>query len=231
MIDFNYEKIIIIKYTSGGGGRFLLNCLGLSDDSILLSPTLAKMQLENRLPIEKKLKYLLWALEQSRLKKSWNELNLVEYNFFGISDHDYYEMSENDIKNFEYNDIVDQCIKNNKFIFISEHFDEYIQKLLNCWKNSKFILFENEENFIKSRNNIIQGESRKKYFEQTNKLNLKSIEGLYDNPSYKWNSEWYFSKEKTISEIKKIYELFDMTGFNEKAISLYYDKWMNVIFD
>jgi hypothetical protein len=70
MINFDYDKVIILKYLPGGGGKFLSGCLGLSDDAVLMRKDLAQMQLDGKLSIEKKLKYLLLSTEQQFKKKN-----------------------------------------------------------------------------------------------------------------------------------------------------------------
>ena len=142
-LNFNYDRIILLKYNFGGGGRFLINCLGLSDDATFLCPAISKLQLSGKFPPEKKLKYLLIRLRKCRNTREWDELGLTDKSFWRISDHDFYFRSEEDIINYNYPEVISECIDNGKYIFISTHEDEYIRKLKNCWKNCKYI-FKNE---------------------------------------------------------------------------------------
>jgi hypothetical protein len=216
-----------------GGANFLSACLSLSDDVVFAQTKLAEMQLNDNLSIEKKWKYLQFVIKKDIFNNSWSDCGISEQNFYGIHDNDYYDMSEEDILNFNYPKIVSECISNNKFIIATEHYDLYAQKILNCWKNCKLIKFVNYKSFIKNR---IQNKNmsvfvtpfRVEYNKKVKSLNLKSIEGLYNN-AYKWDCDWYFSKDKTIYEIEKLYDFLAISEFNAKIVSDFYDLWVNVI--
>lgn len=216
-----------------GGGSFLSVCLSLSDDVIFQQTKLAKMQLSGNFSIEKKWKYLQLVTRKDIFNKNWTDFGINERNFYGIHDRDYYTMTEEDIINFNYNKIVSECINNNKFFINTLHHDFYAQKILKCWKNCKLIRLVNQKSFVKNR---IQSKNftifnTKKRFEYTNfykNLNLKPIEELYDN-AYKWDCDWFFSKDKTIYEIEKLYDFLTISEFNAKIISDFYDLWVNII--
>jgi hypothetical protein len=229
-LDFNYKKIIILKYDFGGGGRFLINSLGLSEDSVFLCPKITNLQLIRKFPPERKLLYLLATLKRCRNTNTWDELNLIDKNFWGISDHDFFVMNEDDIINYNYSDTIFKSIQKNKFIFLSTHEDEYIKKLRNCWKNSKYIIFKNENIFKESRNNIIENKNSDKYFKIKSKLNLNILGETSKNYDYVWDSSWYFSEEITIKKIKELYDKFEIPGFNQNLISKYYNAWIDTIF-
>ena len=38
----------------------------------------------------------------------------------------------------------------------------------------------------------------------------------------------YLNEEKTLNEVKKIYDILNLSGFNEQAISEYYRKWIKI---
>lgn len=229
-LNFYYDKIIIFKYNFGGGGSFLINSLGLSEDSIFRCPKITNMQLSGKFPPEKKLFYLLATLKRCNNNNTWDELNLTDKNFWGISDHDFFILNEDHIINYNYPNIVAKSIEKNKFMFLSTHEDEYIKKLRNCWKNSKYIIFKNENLFREKRNNIIENENFDIYFKIKSKLNLNILEETFKNYDYIWDSSWYFSKEITIKKIEELYNKFQISGFNENFISKYYDVWINTIF-
>jgi hypothetical protein len=234
MINHNYDKFILIMFPQLSGGCFLSCCLSLSDDVVFQIPKLSEMQLNNNFSIEKKWKYLqLVTTRDIFITTNWTDFGICEKNFYGIHDSDYYDMIEEDILNFNYPKIVSECISNNKFIIATEHYDLYAQKILNCWKNCKLIKFVNHKSFIKNRIQnknipIFCTQSRIKYNEKVKSLNLKSIEGLYDN-AYKWDCDWFFSKDKTIYEIEKLYDFLTISGFDAKILSNFYDLWINII--
>ena len=227
-INFNYDKVILVKYDFGGGGRFLINCLGLSDDSTFLCPKITELQLLEKFSSEKKLKYLLVRLNQCRKTKRWDELDLTDKNFWGISDHDLFFRSEVDILNYNYPEYVSKCIDNQKYIFLSTHEDEYIRKLKRCWKNCKYITFKNETIFRNARSNII--ERKRDYFKMKKKLNLSSLKNIDNECEFVWDSSWYFSEDITVQKVKELYDHFHISGFDATMISKYYNAWIDTIF-
>jgi len=102
--------------------------------------------------------------------------------------------------------------------------------ILNYWKNSKVIVFKNENKFRLTRKiknfwperkieNFARRHLAKKVLFDSTK---------YDNKLYEWDCDWYFSKDKTISEIEKLYDSFGLSGFNAKMISEFYEVWIEV---
>ena len=54
-------------------------------------------------------------------------------------------------------------------------------------------------------------------------------EGHYSNQILYWNTDLFFSKSNMIKEIQKLYQLLNLSDFNESYISEYYDSWINKI--
>ena len=48
---------------------------------------------------------------------------------------------------------------------------------------------------------------------------------------YVWDTNWYFSEKDTITHIKELYEILSLSGFNEDAISKYYNVWIKTMSD
>ena len=54
-IDFNTNNIVIVFYPRFAGGKFLINCLGLSDDAVFQNAKLAENQLNGKFTIDNKI--------------------------------------------------------------------------------------------------------------------------------------------------------------------------------
>jgi len=237
MINFDYDKVIILKYLPGGGGKFLCACLGLSDDAVLMREDLAQMQLNNKLPIEKKLKYLLLSTKQQSEKQIWDDWTLYCVHFWGVVEEEY---TLNDPHcpgsgTREYiieriNKVVYDCIDNNKFMFTISHTNALLMPILNYWKNSKVIVFKNENKFKLTRKikNFWPGGKIKHFVRRHLAKKVLFDSTKYDNLLYEWDCDWYFSKDKTISEIEKLYDSFGLSGFNAEMISEFYEAWIKV---
>jgi len=227
MINFDYDKVIILKYITGGGGNFLCTCLGLSHDAVFMREDLSQMQLDGKLPIEKKLKYLLLATKQQSEKQMWDDWGLggfwVPPERRLIRNNNYLQGNTTNIIE-EINPIVHECIDNNKFIFFVLHGNKDLISILKYWKNSKVIIFKNELKFASTR---ALGNFDTNSSSSITKLQLDQFK--LNNLSYEWDCDWYYSRDKTIDEIEKLYDSFGLSGFNSEIISEFYDAWINAI--
>jgi len=227
MINFDYDKIIITKYSVSGGGKFLHSCLGLSDDAVLNQKDLTQMQLDGKLPIEKKLKYLLLATKQQSERQIWDD-----WGFRGFwGSRETCDARENDYllgntKNIidRINKVIYDCIDNNKFTFLTVHEDRILISILKYWKNSKVIIFKNEQKFVSKRGLGNYGTNPSGSITK-----LKLDQSKLNNLSYEWDCDWYYSRDRTVSEIKKLYDSFGLSGFNAEMISEFYEAWINAI--
>jgi len=56
LVNFDTENLIIVCYPKNAGGKFLVNCLGLSDQSLFQSADLSVMQLNGLFDYSQKIK-------------------------------------------------------------------------------------------------------------------------------------------------------------------------------
>lgn len=85
MINFQYDKIVIMRYEIGAGGKFLINSLSLNDNAVFQNNKLAKYQLNGNFNLKEKLKFLNHYLNVAHQTKKWNDLMLYEKDLFGIT--------------------------------------------------------------------------------------------------------------------------------------------------
>jgi hypothetical protein len=147
MINFNSDKIIIVCFPEGAGGKFLVNALGLSDSCIFQDANLAKRQLDNDFILQNKLDYLIDKLNAT--EQLWTDLDLHSPYLFGLSSADHVGKNINEIK---YNDIIKSLVElNQHYFFMTAHQITWAEACLNCWPNAQIILFENTKEFISLR--------------------------------------------------------------------------------
>ena len=83
MINFDTNNIVIVSYPANAGGKFLINCLGISDLAVFQDATLAEQQLDGKLSIDDKIEYLSNTVINST-KNNWNDLHLGCIQLFGV---------------------------------------------------------------------------------------------------------------------------------------------------
>ncbi len=211
MINFDTDKLIILYYPPWAGGKFLANCIGLSNSAFFQSAYLVEKQLENNFSIEDKKNYLLSQI--SEVNNEWNDLNLNCKRLFGVN---YFSIDQNiivdkKIKNlFNFNEVVEKISSNNKYFFRATHTYKELKIDKEFWPNAKIIYFYNYDNFIthyrpnfkpkfdkESRYQLVRGADWPKHYPELDLyLNLSAY--------IKKDIGYYFEEFLTVDTIKNI---------------------------
>ena len=141
-INFETDNLVIVCYYFNAGGKFLVNCLGLSDDAVLQDSKLSEQQLHGTLSQHNKYQYIKEKITD--VEYHWSDLNLGCTQLFGISNHQYAFHSASAIKNCGlFNKVVENLSHSNKKFFIVAHTACLLDKMLEVWPNAKIIYFNN----------------------------------------------------------------------------------------
>ena len=161
MTNFDSDRVIILYYAIGAGGKFLAHNLSLSPDCVMMNSKLAMMQLEGKLNQKQKVSILLESIKNT--DSEWKDFGFNDIDWFGL-DFDtmpeklgvvsYHHLPESELKtkvytnpNFQY-----LTVNNTKYLFITSHSKDEVNKLALIWKNAKIISFKNEKLFCRIRN-------------------------------------------------------------------------------
>lgn len=170
MINFDCDKVIILHYEMGAGGRFLGNTLSLSPDCVMMNAKLAMMQLDGKLTLKQKLSILLKGIDNTG--HVWTDALFRDENWFGL-DYDttvkklgvveYWHLDDIEFHNvYTHKDFRYLTINNTKYLFLTTHCKKELNKLKSIWKNSKTISFKNERLFCHIRDHRKQEQRRYK---------------------------------------------------------------------
>ena len=216
MIDFNTNRLIIVCYPRGAGGKFLINALGLSNGAVFQDNDLAMQQLSKLFTPEDKLAYIQTQVEL--ITDQWTDLNLGCYQLFGMHNENYFQNQP-----VEINQNIQQIIDQGLYFFIVAHDASLAESYLSYWPNAKIIIFKNTENFLAAR-----------YPSSTHPHVLSSTDFEYQSKRFNsrpttlwWNTSWFFSQDDTLAHIKELYDTLGLSDFNQNYISAYYTLWVN----
>jgi len=213
MMNFDTENLVMVCYPQEAGGKFLVNCLGLNDQSVFQSGLLVEKQLKGKFTVEEKFNFLKTQL--SNVKKHWNDLGLGCVQLFGIDRKSYITYSSvEECKNFDFNPEIFLLSQLDLKFFIVAHDNIYASKIIQLWRNAKIILFFNSNNFIKWRYDRDSSE-----FGDIEVLPKNNIIHYFDN-------DIYFNSDHTVSEIKLLYDKLNLLNFNEPMIREYHKLWI-----
>jgi len=161
MTNFDSDRVIILYYAVGAGGRFLANSLSLSPDCVMMNSRLARMQLDGNLNLKQKLAILLKGIDNTGLV--WDDLSFRDSDWFGL-DYDnqpeklgvveYFHLPDSELKTKVYTHEYFKylTINDTKYLFITSHSESELNKLLSVWKNAKVLSLKNEKLFCRIRN-------------------------------------------------------------------------------
>lgn len=144
-INFSTNKIVIACYQPGAGGKFVLNCLGLSKDFVLQDPDLAQQDLDHKLATQQKLDILLTRINQTGT--TWNDLELGADNLFGISDIEYVTGFTAVPESFKFNSVVHRLSYSDKMFASECHQYPILNAKLKVWNQARVLLFDNDVEF------------------------------------------------------------------------------------
>ena len=138
-INFQTSNIIVAHYFRGGGGKFILNCLGLSQNVVLQDEHLAEQQLSGNLSADDKHKLLLTRITDTVNK--WEDLGLGCKRLFGVFDFN--------TDNLQLNPVISTLSDSDFKFCVVAHDYEDLYWVLKTWPKATIIQFQNERNFIK----------------------------------------------------------------------------------
>ena len=136
----SYDNIIVVRYPNNAGGKFLINCLGLSNQVVLQDNKLAELQVNKLLPPAEKFSILLDKL--NNVTDTWLDLNLGCSQLFRQAYFaPYGKMTVLD-------PVIKLVIEKKLHLCLVAHDDQLFQSLLTTWPNAKIIYLTNYNLFI-----------------------------------------------------------------------------------
>ena len=141
-VQFATDRIIIVNYPGGAGGKFLMNSLALSQQAVLSHRNLTSLSSEQKLD-------LLYTRYESMNTPSWRDLDLGCIQLFGNNRsivNINAQVSES--PRWQYSSIIPKLIEQNKYFFVVAHNSNQLAWLLQTWPNAKIIRFINYLDFI-----------------------------------------------------------------------------------
>lgn len=216
-INFDTDNIIFCVYPRYGGGKFLKNCLGLSDSVVFQDSTLAEKQLAGEFNVDDKLHFLLHQLDHCD-PDIWDDLGLGCTKLFGSNERHYTEGK------VDFKQIID-TLSHSEFKFIlGVHFPNSLKPMLDVWKNATLIVFTNTKNFRRLRRQ--QKKKTELDFNWDNETAIEIEKSNLNNRILYFNNDSYFNEDDTVREVKSMYENLNLPNFDEHAIRKYYRNWI-----
>jgi hypothetical protein len=152
-IDFNSDRMIIFYYPAYAGGKFLINCLGLSNSVVFQDEWLARDQIEGNFPADIKINFLKNRFDE--INNKWKDMGLGCGQLFALNQSEYHNYTPETASNMPFSTIIKQLIEKNWYFCTVAHGDVELAKYLEFWKNAIIVVFENFTEFIRDRISLI----------------------------------------------------------------------------
>jgi len=202
MVIYNYntDKLVIVAYPTGAGGKFLVNCLGVSEVACLQD-----WELYNLTPKQKK--QLILDRLASTPKGTWQDLDLGCFKMFE-NNLDGMTVKEIHSIDWEFQKIVD-ISNGSKYYFQVTHNAQDHAELVNAFPNTRTI------NFVNSN------QLKRNIYKPIEDINVKA-EFIFDVTNYK-------DRSNTLNSVQEFYNHFGLQDFDRNFILDYYEKWIKHI--
>jgi len=210
-----YTNLIIVAFPAGAGGKFLINCLGLSDNCCLQHAGLLEKQLNKQFSPQDKINYLIDRLDKISLSYNkngvWDDLGLGDWELFG------------EWKKWENFTNKSHLFNHDKLLFMIAHNKENLQYLIDKFPNNRRIYFDNYKKFFSWRFN-----NDSIYHTLPGAINHKIRDYVLDKPELIsfWDADDYLIRDIFMAKLKNLYNLLGLTDFNQNFIEMYYNKYM-----
>lgn len=224
--DCNLEtdNLTIIWYHNYSGGKFMANCLSLSDHGLFGHKEMTEAQLRGELSPNDKLNYLLGQIDEIEKGVFWTDLNISDNKFFGFNKKDYIDPW----RGISYWDYVKDVSYGDYKFFIASHFNPEVIEIKKIWKNANIILFTHPHGYVEKRAKndpkISVFYDRLVDYED----NIAEMRAL-PNVVYEFDVRKYESESETLDAVKEMYDLLGIRGYNRERLAIYYNHWYNKI--
>jgi len=200
-INFNTENFILIHYPPGAGGKFLQECLAISDSILHNNPVFANSKFNGKWDEQKSLRASCTMINLSKKYKHHIE-NDNGVSVFGF-DHDFDKSSQ--IKNAK--SLFKKLTNQTKFFFTMANHENYENFL--HYKNSKNIFITGFDKLCKLRNRA----DKIKVWSRTTENYLDS----FDNKIF-FNIDSCFDKEDFFIELKTVFQKFKIKMIGKRRV-------------
>jgi len=233
-VNFNYDtsNLIIFQYPRYAGGKFVINCLGLSDNMVFQRQSFAQAQIDGNFSFEDKKEHILEKIEWEDCADGWSDLRLGCTELFVADDgNDYPDVNEimHSVYENKQHDGISDTVK-----YLSQQEDRHLlfpivnhgeKTITDRYPNAKIIQWKNNAEFVHKRTKSLPSSTMG-----------WDINWIWDTlnggrADFMWDSNWYNTSTQTLNGIHSLYNLLNLNGWEEvkSFVEEYYYLWIEKI--
>jgi len=233
MIDTATHNLILVHFPPQSGGKFLTNCLALSDACVFAKADLIRQQLHHKFDLQDKLAYLRDQLAQSAAAGTWNDLDLGCWQMFGMPVHPF-GFANPDLHFLleKYADpVMHELSARDLKWFMTTHETGELRQCLRYWCNCKVIIFVNFERFLRLRNQWLERPSHLFYHELFEQDTEQIRQDLAPDRVFAWDCDWYLDPELFRHHFVECSTWLGLDQIDTDALSWYRNSWIHGIME
>lgn len=244
--NFNTSSIVVFQFPRYAGGKFVVNCLGLSDNMVLQRQSLAQRQVDGTISLEDKKEYIMKHLSWEDAADGWADLRLgdVELCVTDESSQSNIDAAMNSLTYGKQHDDINDTVK-----FLSQQEDRHLLFPMishsdtfyrERYPNAKVIQFKNNDDFVRTRTSLLRDNQKPRDEEQWNnvaneisdefkeKFGKNSSFILQKEADFLWDTNWFNSTEETLDGVHSLYNFLNLTDWDKvkEVVEEYYNSWI-----
>ena len=244
--NFNTSSIVVFQFPRYAGGKFVVNCLGLSDNMVLQRQSLAQRQVDGTISLEDKKEYIMKHLSWEDAADGWADLRLgdVELCVTDESSQSNIVAAMNSLTYGKQHDDINDTVK-----FLSQQEDRHLLFPMishsdtfyrERYPNAKVIQFKNNDDFVRTRTSLLRDNQKPRDEEQWNnvaneisdefkeKFGKNSSFILQKEADFLWDTNWFNSTEETLDGVHSLYNFLNLTDWDKvkEFVEEYYNSWI-----
>lgn len=230
MLNRDTDRVTIICFPPGSGGKFLLALLSLADECVFANSQLAQLQLDGKFTQDDKVNFLTDQLQKARNSNRWDDFDLGCIQFFGFPpwEQAFTNPTFANVTAKYCNPVVNNVLMSRYKFFVTSHDTGNLRQYMNFWPGARVIFFTNFLKFISRRHNGINNWARMN--SELYELDVKEItQSMSNEKFFLWNTAWYNNTNDLISNVKNCYNWLRLTAPSDDIIVNFYNDWIETI--
>lgn len=249
--NFNTSNIVVFQFPRYAGGKFVMNCLGLSDNMVLQHQSLAQRQVDGTVSLEDKKEYIMEHLSWEDAADGWADLRLGDVELFVDDERPSDKNSQRDVDEAmsslylrTQHDSINNTVK-----FLSQQEDRHLLFPIirhnvtfyrGIYPNAKVIQWKNNNDFVLARTSLLPDYRMPPDEEQWNnvaneisdsfkeKFGQNATFVLQKEADFLWDTNWFNSVEETLDGINSLYNFLNLTDWDKvkEFVEEYYNLWI-----
>ena len=231
-MNFNYStsNIVMFQFPRYAGGKFVINCLGLSDNMVLQSQSLAQTQIDGTISFENKKEYIIEHLDWEDCADGWADLRLGCIELFVADDGRHQKNVEEIIDCIftrKQHDRINDTVK-----YLSQQEDRHLlfpivthsSNYRRLYPNAKTIQWKNNAEFVRKRTELLPTHRMPSAEHKWNTMNQSEAD-------FVWDTNWYNNLTQTMDGIHSLYNFLNLNDWDKvkEFVEEYYYVWTEKI--